>query len=203
MGHLIHGHSPRGKRSPEHQAWLSMKGRCLRASHRFYGYYGGRGITICERWLHSFENFLADVGSRPSPAHSIDRYPDRDGNYEPGNVRWATRKEQQRNLRWNRLVTAFGETLCISEWAERYGISIGALYGRIVTRGIDPESALTMGGSVRARHVTAFGETRRVFEWAEMYGISKYTLSYRIERMDPETALTTPVRNRRTTTEAA
>ena len=66
--------------------------------------YGARGIKMCDRWNASFEDFLADVGFRPSPDHSIDRYPNKNGNYEPGNVRWATRVEQQNNLRSNRMV---------------------------------------------------------------------------------------------------
>lgn len=79
----------------EYAAWGNMKNRCLYKSYRSYHRYGGRGIRVCDRWRHSFENFLADVGPRPSPQHSLDRYPNNDGNYEPGNVRWATRAEQQ------------------------------------------------------------------------------------------------------------
>lgn len=75
-----------------------MKRRCNNPNHRHYKYYGGRGIRVCERWLHSYENFLADVGRKPSPQHSLDRYPDPDGNYQPSNVRWATRKQQSNNF---------------------------------------------------------------------------------------------------------
>ena len=85
--------------TPEYRAWKGMKTRCTNDREKGWKNYGGRGIRVCDRWLNSFEAFLADVGPRPSPQHSIDRFPDNDGNYEPGNVRWATRKQQSENRR--------------------------------------------------------------------------------------------------------
>jgi hypothetical protein len=73
--------------------------RCTYQKTQTWKSYGGRGIHVCDRWLHSFENFLADMGRKPSPQHSIDRFPDNNGNYEPGNCRWATRSEQQKTKR--------------------------------------------------------------------------------------------------------
>jgi hypothetical protein len=81
---------------PEHSSWSAMRNRVLNASHMWYHRYGGRGITICERWLNSFENFITDMGRKPSPEFTLGRI-DNDGNYEPGNCKWATMSEQATN----------------------------------------------------------------------------------------------------------
>lgn len=94
-----------------------------------YPDYGGRGIKVCERW-HSFENFLTDMGERP-PGMSIDRHPNNDGNYEPGNCRWATRTQQARNKRNSRLLTVNGVTRCVAEWAEIMGVRDSVIRDRL------------------------------------------------------------------------
>lgn len=115
---------------PEYTAWAGMKSRCSDPNSSRYPYYGGRGIKVCDRWRDSFAAFLVDVGPRPSPDHSLDRM-DPNGNYEPGAVRWATRKEQQRNRRNNRFLTIFGQRRTLAEWAEIGGLHPYTLLSRI------------------------------------------------------------------------
>jgi hypothetical protein len=118
-------------RKPEYRAWESMKRRCYNSNSKDYKYYGGRGIQVCGEWRDSFTTFLADVWRRPSPNHSLDRYPNNNGNYEPGNVRWATRREQSRNRRYNRILEFNGESLPISVWTERLDLPYYLLYLRL------------------------------------------------------------------------
>ncbi len=118
-----------GKPSPEYRTWSRMFARCYNPKTSSHANYGGRGITVCERWK-DFATFLADMGPRPTPLHQIDRFPNNDGNYEPGNCRWATKSQQMRNTRMTIFLTHNGETLCLSEWAERIGISQDTLRRR-------------------------------------------------------------------------
>jgi hypothetical protein len=136
---LTHGES---HTAAEYHSWSGILARCTNPTDKAYNRYGGRGIKVCDQWRHSYETFLADVGRRPSPKHSIDRFPNNDGNYEPGNVRWATRIEQNRNKRTNRFLTAGEETHVVSEWAELTGRSVACILARI-KRGWTPEQAVT------------------------------------------------------------
>lgn len=99
---------PRSKKPPLYNIWSSMKDRCYNPNNTGYANYGGRGIRVCEEWRNSYNAFAAALGERPSTDHSIDRI-DNDGNYEPGNVRWATRREQLMNRR-NALFVEIGGT---------------------------------------------------------------------------------------------
>lgn len=119
------------RKSPEYKLWGNIISRCYNPKDISFPNYGGRGIRVCDRWRSSFDAFLADIGRRPTPSHSLDRFPDQNGDYCPGNVRWATAKEQQRNMRSNRLLTINGETHCIAEWAEITGIGDGTIRARL------------------------------------------------------------------------
>lgn len=108
--------------TPEYRVYHEMRKRCLNPNNDSYDRYGGRGIVICARWLDSFEAFLSDMGERPTAKHSLDRI-NNEGNYEPGNVRWATAKDQGNNRRSTRLLTAGGRTMSHKAWAEELGVS--------------------------------------------------------------------------------
>lgn len=114
---LIHGQS----HTALYLVWQMIISRCENPTVVGYDNYGGRGIRICDQWRDSFETFSKDIGLRPTPYHSIDRI-NTDGNYEPGNCRWATRAEQARNTRRNHNITWDGQTLCLVDWAKKLGI---------------------------------------------------------------------------------
>lgn len=141
-GHSI-GHSLLGVPvTAEYAAWNGIKARCGNPKDKGYKNYGGRGIRVCPEWHDSFEAFLRDIGPRPSEDHSIDRYPNNDGNYEPGNVRWATWSEQCRNRRTSRRITRNGETKTLREWSLVCGILEDTVAARM-KKGWDSEKALT------------------------------------------------------------
>jgi hypothetical protein len=117
------------EKSAEYNAWANMRRRCGDPSNKDYHLYGGKGITVCERWV-DFSNFLEDMGKKPSRSHSIDRI-DSNGNYDPENCRWATAKQQARNISTNVMLDHNGETRCLSEWAEIKGILAPTLRARI------------------------------------------------------------------------
>jgi hypothetical protein len=122
--------------------------RCTNPQDRQWAYYGGRGITVAPRWL-ALENFLADMGPRPSPRHSIDRIDNARG-YEPGNVRWTTAAVQTRNTRRTILLTFNGTTQCLADWAQSLGVSPMCLWYR-VRAGWDVERILTTPSARPAR----------------------------------------------------
>jgi hypothetical protein len=125
----------------EYRAWRSMKARCDLPSQVGYPRYGGRGIQVCARWRHSFENFFADMGPRPSAEHSMDRI-DNDGHYKPGNCRWALKYRQVRNRSNNHVVTLDGRTMILSDWIKELGLSRAMVASRL-GRGWTPGQALT------------------------------------------------------------
>lgn len=133
--------TPNQKAMSGYWSWQSMVKRCTNPNHQTYRYYGARGIRVCERW-RIFDNFRADMGPRPSRRHSIDRI-DNSGNYEPGNCRWATPEEQGANMSRNRIITANGVSMSVSEWARRIGIHQSAIHHRMRRMGWSPERAVT------------------------------------------------------------
>jgi hypothetical protein len=139
---ITHGQTKNGKPTSEYDTWSHIKSRCLNPSDKSYRDYGGRGITVCPEWLGSFETFLAYVGPKPSPLHSIDRI-DNSGNYEPGNVRWAVRVEQNRNKRNNLIIEFLGESKILVEWAVELKIATGTLRSRLIKYGWTVERAFT------------------------------------------------------------
>jgi hypothetical protein len=144
-------HSGWGTR--EWNLWWNMNRRCQDPSAMGYENYGGRGITVCAEWVGSggFTAFLEHMGKAPSPQHTLDRLDNEQG-YKPGNLRWATPKEQARNRRDNHLITAFGRQQCLAAWAEEVGLSPTTIRYRIL-KGWVPEDALTHRGDRKAGSV--------------------------------------------------
>jgi transposase-like protein len=123
-----HGHTADETQTPEYRAWADMKNRCDNPHINNYEFYGARGITYCERW-RSFENFLADMGARPSNKHSLGRK-DNNGNYEPTNCEWQLREQQDNNRRDNVVLEYKGERLTLAQWARKLGLSRNTINAR-------------------------------------------------------------------------
>jgi len=125
----------------EYRAWQTMRLRCLNPENEAYPDYGGRGITVCDRWLESPRHFFEDMGPKPSPMHELDRI-NNDGNYEPGNCRWATRKINDRNRRNNHWVEIAGERKTLAEWCELRRLPRSTVQKRL-RAGWTPDRALS------------------------------------------------------------
>lgn len=192
------------KHPAEYRIWKEMRRRCKPSKRPETRNYADRGILVCERWLNSFENFLADMGPRPSTDHSIDRR-NNNGNYEKDNCYWATEIEQQRNKRTNRMLTHEGRTMCATAWAEEVGIDHRTIRNRVRVQGWTDSEALTIPvGSVRRSTCTTFldhnGETRSLTDWADLFGIHPSVLRIRIFKCgwSVDESLTMPVRAKKT-----
>jgi hypothetical protein len=138
-----HGATVGKKQTPEYRTWTGIKKRCENQKAKSWKRYGGRGIKVCQRWQNSFAAFLEDVGERPTPKHSLDRFPNNDGDYEPGNVRWATATQQSRNRSTSRIHTAFGITGTTGDLAESFQIPRSCVQNRLQL-GWPIEAALTV-----------------------------------------------------------
>lgn len=176
-----HGESG-SRRTPEYTTWCSIKARCFNTSSAYYHRYGGRGITMCAGWRESYEAFLSHAGRRPSPLHTIERI-ENDKGYKPGNVRWATRKEQARNRTSSRLVTLNGVTKTAAAWAEELGVAQGTLRERLrngwsIKRALSASPAPMRGQKDTDYEVN--GVIRTLREWSILTGIRCDTILSRI-----------------------
>ncbi len=174
-----HGHTVNRKKTAEYQTWLGMWQRCGNPRSTNFKNYGGRGIKVCERW-QKFENFIADMGRRPSAEHSIERK-DHDGDYCSENCVWATRVEQNNNSRHNVLLTHNGKTQNIMQWSQELGMSFTALWSRINVYKWPLERALTekQHSKKKSLLLTIDGVTKTALEWAEFSGTKYSTVYYR------------------------
>jgi len=184
-----HGMRRADDTAPEYSAWHGMRQRCENPNATSYEHYGGRGIRLCEEWRRSFEAFFECVGPRPSARHSLDRI-DVDGHYEPGNVRWATIEEQNRNKRSTMRENVSGEALTLTEAASRYGVNKATLSGRR-RRGLSLAEGVAL--PTETPTVTIGGQTKTVREFSEESGLSIATIHHRIARgWGAEELLSTP-----------
>lgn len=179
-GHILkHGAARKGRTTPEYKVWRSMIARCYYPASPSYPEYGGRGITICERWQKSFTHFLADMGPKPSLEHSIDRI-DSDGNYEAENCRWATWAEQARNRKSVIWITHNGQTLCATDWELKLGLAPGLISHRLAD-GWTKQDALRPTRP-HQRELTLGSVTRSVKEWALITGLTSQAIHDRLRR---------------------
>jgi hypothetical protein len=140
LGKLKHGHGRQAGRTAAYRAWKHMRERCNNPNAADYGRYGGRGIRVCTRW-DDYSAFLSDLGDRPGPTHSLDRI-DVNGNYEPGNCRWADIKTQARNRRETIFITIDEDTRPLKEWVEISGVSYHTVFQRLKLMGWEPRAAI-------------------------------------------------------------
>jgi len=121
------------RKLPEYEIWKGIRARCYNPNHESYANYGGRGIKMSERW-DDFTNFLIDMGQRPTKKHSVDRFPNIDGDYSPDNCRWATDYQQSRNKRNNRWFEYQGKKMILADWAKLFCVDQSTLWEHLKTK---------------------------------------------------------------------
>ncbi len=183
---VTHGKS----KTPEYKVWAAMLDRCRNPNHHAFARYGGRGITVDSAW-ESYEQFIADMGQRPSADHSLDRI-DNDGNYSPNNCHWTTQRTQNRNQSRNVLLTFRGVTQSVMDWAEATGLSHAAITQRIKNLGWSVEEALTTPAGKACnwrgtQHKDAAqyefnGKRQSLTQWAIDLGVPRSKLATRLKR---------------------
>lgn len=164
----------------EYDVYRFMIRRCYEPKNKSYPGYGGRGITVCQRWRDSFQNFLEDMGPRPDRGYQLDRI-DNNGNYCKENCRWTTKLVQANNTRTNKLIEYKGETKTLAEWARQYGLTHHALQTRLSKYQWPIEKALTTKQRPRLDEITYQGKTQTLIEWAKELGIHERTLRHRLK----------------------
>lgn len=163
-----------------YRVWRGIIERCKDINNRNYQNYGGRGIDICERWEKSFSSFLVDMGNPPTKNHSIERI-DNDGNYEPSNCRWATRKEQMNNKRNNVFLEYNGKTQTLSQWADEFGLPLETLRVRINRYKWSVDAALTTPINSHLDLIEINGVFNTLPEWAKKKNLPYKTVFARIK----------------------
>ena len=177
--------------------WVAIKQRCLNPENPAFKNYGGRGITLHPEWAESFQAFKDAVGPKPSPAHTLDREQNELG-YQPGNLRWATRKVQALNRRGLCLLTFNGETLALTAWADKLGLSPKTLRARLedgwpLDKALQTPSGLVPTGRKPNLLLEHAGETLPLAEWSERVGQTAESIRARLNRGWPvEAALMLP-----------
>jgi hypothetical protein len=185
-----HGHSK--DNTTEYITWCSLRNRCNNPNNSSYNHYGGRGIKVCDRWLSSFENFLEDMGYKPTPQHSIERE-DVNGDYEPSNCRWATAIEQANNTRRNLYITYRGKTQTSAQWCREFNIERSVFETRIKSLGWDVGKALTTPSGTDRQQPLArkvVDVTTGIFfdsirEASKAYNLKEKTLGDRLRGVNP------------------
>ena len=180
-------------KSSEHCSWRGAKTRCFNPNDSEFHNYGKRGITMCERWVKSYLNFLKDMGRKPTPKHSLERI-NVNGNYEPSNCCWATQKQQCNNRRNNRLLTFRGRTQNVQRWAEELGLKKQVINGRLGLGWTADKTlstpVLSTGRSAK-RMITFNGKTMTETQWSAERGWPRSTVTSRIiQGWSDERALT-------------
>jgi hypothetical protein len=179
------------RKHPLYRTWRAMIARCRHAPR-----YLKRKTKVCSRWKNNFWDFVADMPPKPSPAHSLDRYPDNNGDYEPSNTRWATNDEQQQNTSKTRLITINGETKPLCQWARTIGVSSNVVSSRL-TAGWSEQEALMMPISKHKKHkprgLSPFPKNGRLI--CKKKGLSAETVGSRLRRgWSFKDAISTPIK---------
>ncbi len=176
----------------EYKSWCHLKERCLNPNCKNYDDYGGRGIKVCDEWKDDFAAFYNHVGDKPSSEHSIHRI-ENDGNYEPGNVKWATAEEQNRDKRTTIWLEFRGKTKSLPDWCDELGLDASTIRARIQAYGWDTERALTEKIKNETRYFEYDGQYYTIKELADKYNVCKFLLKNRFNQgWSVQKALTTP-----------